>query len=102
MWIHRWVGSVSRIQGKFKSFIRGQSSRTLFSSGQSSCFDPISDLSQGSPYVCKHAFSQDGSQCEGLWEVSKTDNCLALSSSKETFCASIIWEVSLTPRMRNM
>ena len=23
MWIHGWVGSVSRIQGKFKSFIRG-------------------------------------------------------------------------------
>ena len=76
-------------------------SRSLFSSGQSSCFDPISDLFQGSPYVCKHACSQDGSQCEGLWEVSKTDNCLALSSSKETFCASVIWEVSLTPRMRN-
>ena len=98
----RWVRSAIRIQAKFKSFIRGQSSRSLFASGQSSCFDPISDLSPGSSGVCKHAFSQDGSQCEGLCEVSKTDNCLALSSPKETFCAGVIWDISLTPRMRNM
>ena len=35
--------------GKFKLFIRAQSHGFLFSSGQSSCFNPTVDLSLGPP-----------------------------------------------------
>ena len=94
----------SRAFGKIKSLIRGQSSASLFSSGQASCFHPTADLSQG-PTLCACAsFSQDGFQHEGLWEVSKTDYGLAsppFMIPKEPFCGCAV-KVSLTPRMRNM
>lgn len=94
----------SRAFGKFKSLIRGQSSASLFSSGQSSCFHPTADLSQGPTLGACASFSQDGFQREGLWEDSKTDYGLASPPfiiPKEPFCACEV-KVSLTPRMRNM
>lgn len=45
------VSSDSWVLGKFKSLIKAQSHGLLFSSGQSSCFDPTADLSLGPP-VC--------------------------------------------------
>ena len=90
--------------GKFKSFIRGQSSGFLFSSDQSSCFDPMADLPQGPALCVCTSFSQDGFQCKGLW--GSYHNLLwsgvpSLLTPEEPFCAHAV-EVSLTPSMRNM
>ena len=56
----RHMGGLSKscTFGKFRSFIRGQSSGSLFSSGQLSCFDPVPGLSQGPPYVHAHPLAK--------------------------------------------
>ena len=88
----------------FKSLVWGQSFRA--SSGQSSCFfcpwahswpDP------GPSPVHKHLFSRMASSTV-LWEVDRMYYDLAPLPSltpEERFCECVVWQDSLTSRMRN-
>lgn len=51
---HGWVGETFMSLGKLESFISWQSFRSLLSSGQLFCFDPMADLFQDHSYVCAH------------------------------------------------
>ena len=61
-----------------------------------------SNRTQSPPRYAHTSFSQDGFQCEGLWEIDSTYYGAPPSSlltTEEPFCTRAVREVSLTSRM---